>query len=453
MNFFFVAGFDFGTSYSKVVIRDQLSGVAKAVTFGPSYGGLFPSFVRMENNGVFGPETPANGTLVSYPKLLAADAATGKNTFNSLRTGQLQSLESIVTHDEFKNFAMRILTRYFLSVLDSIHQFILNDPEWKVFDVTEDPLVVQLAVPSGMMSHHENKVEKMMQEALAAATLLRDNSRTNTRSSSTTELSTGLSQLQALNENDRKTLDGRCITYPEVAAGVQTILRSRNTPDGKYITLDVGAGTIDLNAFQRRSQTEKNDIGNVGLNYWACQVKPLGFARIKLPLDRSRQSDHETVVNPLPEEEVMRGMNEAISKLMDTAFRYQPYESDGDGPSPWYNESYAYIWGGGSEYSSYSDRFLSSLEDLNIGIHMINKLETPLEDFNTPGGIPFGRLAVAYGLSFHQTNLETVRLPNELQTYKAIYGSTRSSISNSYRDCPCKGNPSCYRCHGSGILK
>jgi molecular chaperone DnaK (HSP70) len=78
MRHLFVAGFDFGTSYSKVVLRDQLTNVAKAVTFGSDQrSGLLPSFVRVGNRVFYGPECTGGVLIISYPKLIATDAASG----------------------------------------------------------------------------------------------------------------------------------------------------------------------------------------------------------------------------------------------------------------------------------------------------------------------------------------------------------------------------------------
>jgi hypothetical protein len=431
MKHFFVAGFDFGTSYSKVVLRDQFSGVAKVVTFGREASGLLPSFLRVADSEIAGPggfET--DGLLVTYPKLIAADAASGDQNFVSLYGEKLDDLCSLLRVQDLERAARILLTRYFLSVLDAIHDFIASDDEWNGFAPDEDPLVVQLAVPTGLMSDRDNSLDKLMQEALATATILRTRSGCSTSSSSVQEITVGWDTLQSLDRESRVDLDSRCITYPEVAAGVQTVLRSRNTPDGKYITIDIGAGTVDINAFLRRSVTDHGE--DCGLDYWACQVVPLGFARLDIPdQGHGRRLDHETIVNPLAEHELFKQLGIAIGGVMQNAFRFQPFSVAGDGPSPWKRGTYAYAWGGGSGYSPYLDKFLQSLKGLQIGVNTINLLPAPGDHFVMPDDLAgnFGRLAVAYGLSYHQANLEAVRLPHQLKSFEELHPSCWKYVS------------------------
>lgn len=448
MRHFFVAGFDFGTSYSKVVVRDQLTGVAKAVTFGDSRSGLFPSFVRVRPGIITGPDGSGDGLLLSYPKLIATDAASGRSNFSSLYGDSRGQLYQLLETQSLQGVALIVLARFFLSVLNAVHAFIQNDEDWHRFDPSIDPLVVQVAVPIGLNAE-DNACDKMMQRALAAATLLKANAKSLQLESSVSELKRAFRELDDLQPAIRENLDARCITYPEVAAGVQTVLRSPNTPDGKYITMDVGAGTVDLNAFLRRRRTE-HDTG-AGLDYWACEVRPLGFARLKLP--HTHQAKHERSVNPLAEGELLGELQVALAELMRGAFRYQPNRVSGGGPSPWSMHTFAYIWGGGAAHPAYEETLLKGLKSLRIGVHGANRLELPTDQFVKPYDVDFGRLAVAYGLSFHKANLESVRLPSQLKQFDELHPAYWHEIINAENVCSCRGNPACLRCFGSGLIR
>jgi len=76
------------------------------------------------------------------------------------------------------------------------------------------------------------------------------------------------------------------------------------------------------------------------------------------------------------------------------------------------------------------------------------------EGFELPGDVDqFGRFAVAYGLSFHSANLEEVRLPSELQTFREAYPDTwKTTAPPRYKPCICYSNPDCARCGGTGFL-
>lgn len=450
MKHFFVAGFDFGTSYSKVVLRDQLTGLAKAVTFGPSISGLFPSFVRINDGVVLGPEANGGKLTLSYPKLIATDAATRTTRFSSLYGNRLNQVHDLLGTDSLPQVASIILTRYFLSVLDAIRQFLRSDQDWRHFDATIDPVVVQIAVPIGLNAS-DNGCDKMMQRALAAATLLHSQAKDSGPGSALIDIQQAFKQLESMDGARREDLNARCITYPEVAAGVHTILRSPNTPDGKYITMDVGAGTVDLNAFLRRRRESHSTAA--GLDYWACEVRPLGFSRLHLPSAIHQQQAHELSVNPLQETDLLAQLGDAISELMQGAFRYQPNRVLGNGPRPWMHNTFAYAWGGGAEHGAYIETFRHQLQAANVRISGVNRLPRPSDLFALPHDVDFGRLAIAYGLSFHKANLEFVRLPRELRTFDDLHPAYWREVLDSSKLCTCRGNPDCPRCYGSGLIR
>jgi hypothetical protein len=159
MNHFFVAGFDFGTSYSKVVLRDQLTKLGKAVTFGSEGEGLFPSFVWCDGKSIGSPVGEPFGEQVPYLKLLAADSATERQDYRALYNTALKTTPA----------ADLLLTAFFASVISGILEFIANDSEWDDFVIGQDIMVIQLAVPTGMMERRDSKLEQLMKGALKAA--------------------------------------------------------------------------------------------------------------------------------------------------------------------------------------------------------------------------------------------------------------------------------------------
>ena len=456
MNHLFVAGFDFGTSYSKVVVRDQLTGLAKAVTFGEKERGLLPSFVSVKEETILSPLSRDQGLLLPYPKLIAADAIAREAKFSAVYGTNLSKVERLLNAEDPTRIALLVLSGYFLSVLQAIHQFIPRQKEWATFEPDHDHVVTQLAVPTGLMNDQRDRsVEQLMRTALKVATHLHATG-ISAEELSIHEAATGIQVIESLSKDEAKRLDQACLTYPEVAAGVQTVLRSRNTPDGKYITLDVGAGTIDLNAFYRRTMHPggKKPSENAGLDYWACEVAPLGIARLNLGREKRNGAQHEVTVSPLQSGQLFAQMEDAIADLMDGAFKYQPSRIHGSLESPWKRGTYTYAWGGGASYPPYLDTLKRALNDQEVGVEVVNKLPSPSDQFELPRDIAdFGRLAIAYGLSYHKANLDNVTLPHKLRTFAEDYPDYWSDTAPHREVCNCYANPTCFRCGGTGFIE
>ena len=437
MNHFFVAGFDFGTSYSKVVLRDQLTKLGKAVTFGRDGEGLFPSFVWCDGKTIGSPVGETFGERVPYLKLLAADSAMGRQDYKALYNTALK-----VTPP-----ANLMLTGFFAAVISGILEFIANDSEWNDFVFGQDVLVIQLAVPTGMMERRDNNLEQLMKGALKTACFLVEKRGVSSEHLTLETIRAAWDRANSSPQTSR--LDQLCGIYPEVAAGVQTVLRSRSLQDGKYITMDVGAGTVDLNVF---SYFRAIAGAPRKLNYWSCQVEPLGCSR--LPSLHEDAGSHERTSGTLTSPQVQSGIGKAINKLMSKAFQYQPRQIVGNGGDPWSRTTQCYVFGGGARNQLYIDELWNRLQDLKIGISALYWLPQPSEGFELPDDVDqFGRFAVAYGLSFHAANLEEVRLPSELQTFREAYPDAwKPSKPARYTPCTCYSNPDCIRCGGTGFL-
>jgi len=435
MKHLFVAGFDFGTSFSKVVLRDQLTGLAKAVSFGDEHIGLLPSLLRTKNGEVFGPLDCVDGEIISFPKLIAADLADQSQRFRSLYADGLERFRVAAGIKEPVLAVEVLLTRYFYSVIRGIRDFIATDSDWADSDPATDPLMVQLAVPTGLMGVKDGPLESCMRNALRAAHFLAHYRKGTPTLADLLQVKDGVAGLP---RNALETLDKSLFIYPEVAGGVQAVLRSRNTAEGKYITMDVGAGTVDLNAFYRHS---------AGLDYWACQVVPLGFARIRF-------KGSGTGPDNLEDSQVMAELRQAIANLMEQAFRYQPKKVLGNGIPPWEHHVFPYIWGGGSAHPPYERHFLAALRDCGVAVaDHANRLPVPGENFSLPHDVgDFGRLAVAFGLSFHHAKLDGVRLPSELQTFSERYPGYWQVSTRTAGTCRCYANPDCKRCGGTGFV-
>jgi hypothetical protein len=451
MNHFFVVGFDFGTSYTKVVVRDQITRLAKPVVFGEGGVGLLPSFVRAKDSLLAGPlDARDGGSLITYPKLIAADAVSGKNRFGTVYLGQ--SYRAFLGRSGLagEEAAGVVLTRYFLSVLSGVEKFIPTEPIWRDFDPDFDPVVVQIAVPTGMMGGGSDQgIERLFRRSLRAATFLLRGGRIPPMTPSSL-LQEAYHKVEELPTDERTFLEDRCITYPEVAAGVQTVFRSRSMPYGKYVTMDVGAGTVDLNVFLRKDPSCDHGLAPQSeLHYWSCEVVSCGAAH----LGRTGAPVHEETLTGLPPDEVIAMLGGGIRNLMDRALGYQPARSIGTGGSPWTRGTYVYAWGGGLAHPGYESTLVRVLAEYEVRVQTANRLPSPSENFPIPGDVgEFGRFAVAFGLSHHYANLEAVKLPHQIKTFDELYPNYWERLEPDRKWCSCHANPLCPRCQGSGFI-
>lgn len=444
MNHLFVAGFDFGTSYSKVVLRDQFTKeLAKPVTFGRSGIGLLPSFVWTDGRRFACPLHEGVGKRVGYLKLLAADAVAGRSDFSALYSDHGFDLAPISRH---------LLVRYFLSIIQGTFDFLRRDSQWNDYARETDPLVFQLAVPVGLTEASAN-LESEFLKCLKVAWLMASDGGNVSDESTKEEIDDGLANFSRLSESRKLLLEKQCLVYPEVAAGVQTVLRSRSYPEGKYITMDVGAGTVDLNVFYRKKSPAGIGQGGNALNYWASRVEPLGCAR--LPDLHAGAGAHERPSARLSHGELKSRLEAALGNLMESAFRFQPTKVEGTGPSPWSHSTHAFIFGGGSNNPLYKQVFEEALRNLGISITEAQRLPAPDQRFLLPSDADsFGRFAVGFGLSYHRSSLDEVRLPSELKTFAEKFAA-KWSADYRFEDspCTCYSNPDCNRCGGTGIIK
>lgn len=459
---FLVAGFDFGTRYSKVVLKEQNTGVAEPVAFESNNPFLFPSHVRLESGYLMPPseDAPPEGKI-RYLKMLAGSC---------WASGELDS-KTFRVPDEFRNLcdevgaataATTVASYYFALVLHDIRKSILRNRDWKDFDFAQNTLrdlwAVQLCVPVGVLEG-KPAVEKEYQEALFLAwkhhLLLAEKDSVSVRDWMD---ACGAALKNRVSQEERNVLQKTCITYPEVAAGVQSILRSKSARDGRYLTMDVGAGTIDLNAFFRASGEKfGSEETSRSLEYYAARVENLGADHIaeRVAAEAGRSGDTGRFgISPRPRAEIKNEAKVVVAKLFRDALKHQPNHGSKDGQRTWDRDTYLYLWGGGSQEPAYRQALEESLTESGIAEPEVRKLQEP-EGLTVPAELDFGRLAIAYGLSHYVLNLEKVRLPKELTEFYDAYpelapGKNRGLLGDG-QNCSCGNlNPNCSICGGTG---
>ena len=177
--------------------------------------------------------------------------------------------------------------------------------------------------------------------------------------------------------------------------------------------MDIGAGTVDLNAFLRFTghASQRQNGGNAPrrLDYYSAIVCPLGVQNL---------NDPHRAVRRRVETELMEELRRHLHSLYVLAKKHQPNFGP-PGQRTWDRAS-LFIFGGGSHHHGYRQNFAAGLHD--AGIHQPQVFNLPAaQDLTRPRNVEFGRFAVAYGLSFFRPSLDQVRLPHELVPFRELY--------------------------------
>jgi len=441
-----VAGVDFGTSFTKVVLRDNNTPGQKAVvvTFPGHADGLLPSIVGLGRDSLLPPTMAGEHTEVPYLKMLAAHVANGE-ALDATHVRIPAALDAMRSSRPDSDVVRELLAFYFAQIMAGTEAFIRTQSSWRDFDFTprneNDYLIYQLAVPSGLLAG-DGATERLFREAFIASHELRHGIDAAMKSGVAHKLWS--ERVSGVFSGDRAALDSRykwqCLLYPEVAAAVQTVFRSPNAKDGLYMTMDVGAGTVDLNAF-RRFTGHPNQNGNGGnaprrLDYYSAIVCPLGVQNLNDPYRAVRRRDERELFEELKANlfRLYTGGQEYQSNKDAQGRRYPP------GNRPW-DRATLFIFGGGSHHPGYKQTFSHGpsqgwLQVLDPGYAELpvrsqarrRALRPPhvyslpaAQDLTRPRNVDFGRFAVAYGLSFFRSNLDKVRLPHQLMPFHKLY--------------------------------
>jgi len=407
---FLVAGIDYGTSYTKMVIRDNSSNVPpKIVVSNKIHNGLFPSVIGIQNKKlIFTPESAAVRRIL-HLKMVAADVASGMKLDESPVHFPSSAYELANEIGNDLLFVRSLMAFYFANLIIRIENFIRNDLRWSDFDFEkkkhDDYLIYQLAIPAGLITNSGN-VEQLFRDSLICAFSLKSHPILNAVEG--VLLQEWHSHVCAIAEqrlSTDKEFEWQCLVYPETAGAVQAYFRSPNATDGLFVTMDVGAGTVDLNAFRRQAHVKD-------CNYYATIVCPLGSQNLASPITKDV---------PVGEAAFMEELCHEIHAVNMRARNYEDHL--GAPPRRTWDRAKFFIFGGGAYHQAYWDNFRKGL--INCAIHdpQIHRLPDS-GDLKLPGGVEFGRFAVAYGLSFFKPNLDKIKLPHELQTFDELYPPT-----------------------------
>lgn len=257
-------------------------------------------------------------------------------------------------------------------------------------------------------------------------------------------------------------LDNACFLYPEVSANVQALIRSpafSPCDTTIYFISDTGSGTVDQSVFTYPRS------GNNKLNYFAASVIPCGSSNI----ERIASSDKSITELEFWRKEKEAGrkrsqlldaqrqlqmeLSRATKKsTIDTLLTKLPHGPGIDPISTLSDNLRLVFCGGGHTKEPYeagvTDAFAQVL-GREAPKPTISSMQVP-PDLDISNGNPswMHRLYVAYGLSFSRVDLVESLYPSEIDSFHI------SSASTPHRKtCSCRGrNPSCQHCFGRGWI-
>ena len=425
-------GLDFGTAFTKCVVRDLGANQAFVV---PMAGEqlLLPSevFVGTSRIGLFGESmTEDRPFRVQNLKMTLAETASGQTA--GVWAAEFRRLRE---HHPDAVFATNpgLLTVYFLArAIQKAKAFILTKtPD---FDESRgDRYFINMAVP---VAHaEESAIAAAFDKCLRQAWLLAREASLSDWDQ--TRVHAALASLSAVAQDDLP-----CYIYPEVSANVQSYVKSRAGVDGLYLFVDVGAGTVDLSIFIYYTHPS-NDRP---ISYVSAGVIPLGSSQIEIRAARSladndlRQVQLQELIRRAKEGDridlalhhAMKTAEESIEiELLDHAARVLQggrmkltQDTDGRrrkaGADQWKTLNLL-LGGGGAKTRLYPDVINKWFKQCNQFEPGRKPIPLP-EDLKWPTSLParkqaeeFTRFTVAYGLSFDRANLEDHRFPKEVK--------------------------------------
>lgn len=413
MEHLIVVGLDFGTAYTKCVVRDAMvrdPGKAYPVPFelagGWSY--LVPSVVvRQQTNLVSAFDCPLDGAneRIDYLKMRLVS--------------ELDQQRAEAWRDGKSAGEMQVLVAWFIAqILARVGQEIHR--RWPDFGShPRDECFINICVP---IAHADgSRIEQCLLDALCAARTVVGQA--GTQPSSVEQIRAELSEAAKLRQ-----ARVHCYTYPETSANLQSYLKSRARQPGLYLFADVGAGTVDLSFFQLLEDTGSE----APLRYYHASVLDAGSSRLELkaqeldpelPLldliaakeGRHRSSDRRLAralasARKAIHDEVAVGVGQGVAVTEGKLHRDRNYQL-----SQMKNIRLMHSGGGYSPdpYGLATQYFYRHRKWERVP--SLQPLPEPDDIVWSKQGkkIPFSRLSVAYGLAFARFELNGHRFPSE----------------------------------------
>lgn len=452
--YIFQIGFDFGTSSSKIVIRDintDKAWVFKHFEKDNLSSLLIPSVVLFDGDTFSIHDTI--DTLYPENGLYHLKVALEKVALNKIDAKILHEYKNIV--GKYCKYSPSEITKmatiFFLSlwIKRVIAHIMIRYPDYG--KMNDDQIRINMAIPVADIC--DENVRKLFRSMLTiawsikSASIIKDCVKID-------ELNEYISNLN----DDCSTENELCQVYPEVSANIQAFIRSpASSPDATtiYFFTDVGAGTVDQSVFTYAGRDERM------LNYFAGNVFPHGSRSIEIfacgeSIDaqkleywrniKENRGENKTII--AAKNKVYNDVCRDSEKTLHDTRKCLP-EGYGVSKQETLRKKIKFIFSGGGYTSrpyglSVLDAFKKNI--LKDSDPIVTSMPYP-EDLKLPSKCKkhISRFYVAYGLSF---------LFDDLAAYSSPSENKMLIVSSGHKErCSCGGlNKNCIRCSGTGII-
>lgn len=236
--------------------------------------------------------------------------------------------------------------------------------------------------------------------------------------------------------------DRRGRVFPEVYAEIASYAASKVAEPGAYVLVDIGAGTVDVNAFRWVASNQTSVWASYcdGTGVLALEEKIIelltdckneAIESCEQQMDQGRFPDMDTLSmlsadkqgHPELKSALEKTYMDFCEKLSSDSRKTWSEALQKRGKEPW-NKLGVFIGGGGAALKSIDESLLKGIRDqvpANI-LHRIHAELLPLPDedeFEKPARMAkrdFHRLAVAYGLTLANNFEKSLRFPKDIKS-------------------------------------
>lgn len=425
-----VIGFDFGTSCSKVAVQSpyKLGGRVSFAEFGdiahPSCRWLLPVVLYADSGGRLSlrPPTGARGEA----RHLKVELLEGSDNTGLAERRQERAMAAAAA---YVGLALREVRRAFLTA------------QRDVYGASELRWALNLGIPSA--GYDDEDIRSRFELIGRAAWLL----------SLRDAAPTWDDALEAIDHSWLFSYTEVAVV-PEVAAEVVTYAKSRSRRDDLHLVMDMGASTLDLCAFQLYQ--EKGDDAYSLLTTRVERGGLLELHRRRMKAAERRPPFAEVpadIVDALPSwgegefgsetVERLRGCDDRFVEECATALMSVLHEvrTRRHPKSPRWTEGIPLFLCGGGAAASVTERMVAAVDEkarrVVGGFGGLQRSRLPLPPGAADGQAVervFGRLAVAYGLSFPAINIGRMEPPSEVSDVDIVPPDPPRSPPRNWRD-------------------
>ncbi|MCY4357215.1 MAG: hypothetical protein OXD01_06805 [Gammaproteobacteria bacterium] len=407
---FIVLGLDFGTSSTKLIVRlhyepgqPSIAIPAPAFCQSNNHPYLWQTVIWLnENSEIFSP----------YPE-------EGATVLNNLKHGLIQWRSDSFRPEfdsTFKFNPHQAVVAYLAFVIRYTRGWLLlNRP--KLFRGRKPVWFVNLGMPSA--SYDDEKLTKLYRCVGAAALQLAKFDKP--IKIDTVRLFLDDSNVVKSRESKEAAEELGINVIPEAAAEMTCFAKSTRSASGLYLMVDVGAMTLDACMFRLNQVENKPDR----FGFMAADVRPLGV-----------DSLHWFLCNGKTKQEFVEQCNRMLRKIIVYTKRHRDPNASNWKPG---GNTPIFLAGGGAANSLHQDIIIKDLDNwlkkYNSGNDGLLKLEFPpdntldLPETITESSQIFGRMAVAWGLSYPPTEIGDIASMREIEN---IPLPTKSENSNKF---------------------